>query len=155
MYRVNIIITLCLYCHVSLSECLHLRLRRSPASVSGHLSCDRLRHGLEAQRLWGREWQVCQEVRMHKKHSQKKTGGKKTDAKKTKQTKLDFVLLYSVPSGSQVSPVAPTNRFRRSSTPPEPSSSPTCCWLALESPASSLTCPFRYTSTHRVETSAL
>lgn len=44
---------------------------------------------------------------------------------------------------SRVSPAAPANRSRRSSTPPEPSSLPTCFWLALEWRASSQTCPFR------------
>lgn len=42
-------------CLLFLSECLHIHLWRAPAFVSGHLSCDWLRHGLEAQRLRGRE----------------------------------------------------------------------------------------------------
>lgn len=52
------------------------------------------------------------------------------------------MLLFLHP-GSPASPADPTNRSRRLSMPPEPSSSPTCCWLSSESPASSPTCPSR------------
>lgn len=53
--------------------------------------------------------------------------------------------------GSLVSPAALTNRSRRLSTPPGPLSSPTCSWLASESPALSPTCPFRFTDTRTLQ----
>lgn len=40
---------------VFLSERLYVNLWRPAASVSGHFPCDWLRHGLETQRLRGRE----------------------------------------------------------------------------------------------------
>lgn len=50
------------HCCLCPSERLHFHLWRAPTAVSGHLSRDWLRHGLEAQGVRGRERQKCQEV---------------------------------------------------------------------------------------------
>lgn len=119
---------------------VHLHLWRASASVSGHFTCDWLRHGLEAQRLWGWKWQGCQEVRLWYTSQE--------EQEKTKTGKgTDVILPGVVLTESLVSHVALINRSRRSSTPPEPSSSPTYSWLALVLPASSATCRFRYKTT--------
>lgn len=48
--------------YFSLSEHIHIYLRGATVAVSPDGPCDRLHHGLEAQRMWGWKWETSHKV---------------------------------------------------------------------------------------------